>query len=58
MGIMAAVGGMAEKVQLENNMQVILEIIESLPDATLMIDREGKVIAWNRAIEKLSLIHI
>lgn len=30
------------------------EIIDFLPDATLVIDREGKVIAWNRAIEKMT----
>jgi len=30
------------------------EIIEFLPDATLVIDREGKVIAWNRSIESLT----
>jgi len=30
------------------------DIIEFLPDATLVIDREGKVIAWNRAIETLT----
>jgi two-component sensor histidine kinase/PAS domain-containing protein len=30
------------------------QIIEFLPDATFAIDREGKVIAWNRAIEELT----
>jgi len=30
------------------------EIIEYLPDATLVIDAEGKVIAWNRAIEQMT----
>ncbi|MHC1726244.1 MAG: PAS domain S-box protein [Syntrophobacteraceae bacterium] len=29
----------------------LTDIIEFLPDATFVIDREGKVIAWNRAIE-------
>jgi len=29
------------------------EIIDFLPDATFAIDREGKVIAWNRAIQEL-----
>jgi len=29
-------------------------IIEFLPDATMVIDREGTVIAWNRAMEELS----
>lgn len=30
------------------------DIIEFLPDATFAIDKEGRVIAWNRAIEELS----
>ena len=30
------------------------DIINFLPDATFAIDREGKVIAWNRAIEELT----
>ncbi len=32
----------------------LADIIEFLPDATLVIDREGKVIAWNRAIESMT----
>ena len=32
----------------------LAEIIEFLPDATLVIDREGKVIAWNKAIEEMT----
>jgi PAS domain S-box-containing protein len=32
----------------------LADIIDFLPDATLVIDREGKVIAWNRAIEKMT----
>ena len=30
------------------------DIIEFLPDATMVIDKEGKVIAWNRAMEEMS----
>ncbi|MCX5846489.1 MAG: PAS domain S-box protein [Deltaproteobacteria bacterium] len=30
------------------------EIIDFLPDATFAIDREGKVITWNRAIEEMT----
>jgi PAS domain S-box-containing protein len=30
------------------------DIINFLPDATFVVNREGEVIAWNRAIEKLS----
>ncbi len=32
----------------------LMDIIEFLPDPTFVIDREGTVIAWNRAIEALS----
>ena len=34
--------------------QRLSDIIEFLPDATLVIDRHGKVIAWNRAIEEMT----
>lgn len=30
------------------------EIVEFLPDPTFVIDREGKVIAWNRGLEKMT----
>ena len=30
------------------------EIINFLPDATFVIDIEGRVIAWNRAMEELT----
>ena len=33
------------------------EIIDFLPDATFVIDTDGKVIAWNRAIEKMTGIN-
>lgn len=32
----------------------LADIIEFLPDATLVIDREGTVIAWNRTMENLT----
>lgn len=32
----------------------LTDIIEFLPDATLVIDKEGKVIAWNRAVETMT----
>jgi len=32
----------------------LLDIIEFLPDATVVIDREKKVIAWNRAMEEMT----
>jgi PAS domain S-box-containing protein len=34
--------------------QLFADIISFLPDATLVIDKDGKVLAWNRAIEQLS----
>jgi PAS domain S-box-containing protein len=39
---------------LERERQELLDIIEFLPDATFVIDREKKVIAWNRALEALT----
>ena len=32
----------------------LLDIIDFLPDATLIIDRQGRLIAWNRAIEAMT----
>ena len=32
----------------------LADIINFLPDATLVIDRDGKVIAWNRAMEDMT----
>ncbi len=34
--------------------QRLTQIIDFLPDATMVIDTEGKVIAWNRAIEQMT----
>ena len=34
--------------------QRLFQIINLLPDATMVIDLEGKVIAWNRAIEHMT----
>lgn len=34
--------------------QQLLDIIESLPDATFVIDQHKKIIAWNQAIEKMT----
>ncbi len=39
---------------LRESEQRLAEIIDFLPDATFAIDRQGKVIAWNRAIEKMT----
>jgi two-component system, cell cycle sensor histidine kinase and response regulator CckA len=43
----------AEEALITANQQ-LNDIIEFLPDATFVIDREGKVIAWNRAIEEMT----
>jgi PAS domain S-box-containing protein len=47
-----------DKKQAENNLHEsekrLTDIINFLPDATFAIDRDGKVIAWNRAIEELT----
>ncbi|MFB3926227.1 MAG: PAS domain S-box protein [Syntrophales bacterium] len=39
---------------LRASRQLLLDIIDALPDATLIIDKEGKVMAWNRAIETMT----
>lgn len=33
-----------------------MDILEFLPDPTFVIDRDGRVIAWNRAIEEMSTV--
>jgi len=43
----------AEEAIRESQRQ-LADIIEFLPDATLVIDKDGKVIAWNRAIEAMT----
>jgi len=48
----------SERKQTENALREterkLSNIINSLPDATLSIDAEGKVTAWNQAMEKLT----
>jgi PAS domain-containing protein len=39
---------------LEQNLPHYLEIIEFLPDATFVIDKERRVIAWNLALDRVS----
>jgi PAS domain S-box-containing protein len=39
---------------LREQEQRLSDIIQHLPDSTCVIDREGKVIAWNRALEELT----
>lgn len=40
--------------ELEKSRQYFIDIINCLPDPTFAIDRHGKVIAWNKAIEQLT----
>ncbi|MDO9529416.1 MAG: PAS domain S-box protein, partial [Syntrophales bacterium] len=42
-----------EKALIESEQQ-LADIINFLPDATLAIDLDGKVVAWNRAIEEMT----
>jgi PAS domain S-box-containing protein len=39
---------------LRESRQLSEDIISFLPDPTFVIDRDGKVLAWNRALEQLS----
>ena len=39
---------------LRESEQRLSDIIEFLPDATFVVDRAGRVTAWNRAIEELT----
>ena len=40
--------------ELRESQRRLSEIIEFLPDATLVIDKDENVIAWNRAIEEMT----
>ncbi len=42
------------ELALKQSEQRLSDIINFLPDATLVIDAEGKVISWNRAMEELT----
>jgi PAS domain S-box-containing protein len=39
---------------LKESERQLAEIIDHLPDATFVIDRSGKVISWNKAIEEMT----
>ena len=43
----------AEEARRESE-QRLAQIIDFLPDATFAVDLDGKVIAWNRAIEEMT----
>jgi PAS domain S-box-containing protein len=42
------------EIALLQSQRQLADIINFLPDATFVIDRQGRVIAWNRAIEELT----
>jgi PAS domain S-box-containing protein len=56
--VLAVVRDITERKQAEEALRAserrLNDIIEFLPDATLIIDRDGRVIAWNRAIEVMT----
>ncbi len=56
--VVVVVEDITERLQTEealrDSRRRLAEIIDFLPDATLVIDREGRVITWNRAIEALT----
>ena len=40
--------------ELKTAHQQLLDIIEFLPDATFVIDRDRRIVAWNRALEEMT----
>lgn len=58
LGTVVAIEDITERKQaveeLHESHKRLENIIEFLPDATLVIDHEGKVIAWNKAIETMT----
>lgn len=44
----------AQEKELRNSKQLLENIIGFLPDATLVIDREGRVLFWNKALANLT----
>jgi diguanylate cyclase (GGDEF)-like protein/PAS domain S-box-containing protein len=58
LGAVVVMSDITERKQAEEalrlNRRQLTDIIEFLPDATLAIDKEGRVIIWNKAIEKMT----
>lgn len=44
----------AAEEEAKSAYQQLLDIVEFLPDATFVVDREKRVIAWNRAMENMT----
>jgi two-component system, cell cycle sensor histidine kinase and response regulator CckA len=57
-GAIECIRDITERKQAEEELQEsqrrLSDIIEFMPDATLVIDKDGKVIAWNRMIEAMT----
>jgi len=57
-GVVTALRDITERVwaevELAESERRLTDIIDFLPDATLVIDRQGQIIAWNRAMEALT----
>ena len=57
-GLVGTVVDITERKKAENQLrslnQRLEDIIDFLPDATFVINKERKVIAWNKAIEKMT----
>jgi len=49
-----AIGRVLAEEEIRKLNQEQADIIEFLPDATFVIDRDGRVIAWNRAIAEMT----
>jgi two-component system, cell cycle sensor histidine kinase and response regulator CckA len=43
-----------DQKSIEDSQRRLSQIIEFLPDATFVIDKEGRVVAWNKALEELT----
>ena len=41
-------------LELSESQRRLSDIIDFLPDATFVIDNDGKIVAWNRAIEQMT----
>jgi PAS domain S-box-containing protein len=54
--LLIVVGGVVSLLakNLAQSEQQLHDIIEFLPDATFAIDKDGKIIAWNRAVEEMT----
>ncbi|MFA5180248.1 MAG: diguanylate cyclase [Syntrophales bacterium] len=57
-GVLGTYEDITERKQAENDLKEsqrhFADIINFLPDATFVIDKEGKVTSWNRAIEEIT----